>query len=248
MPEYSVLVVEDDEIIARVLTSMLREYGFITHTPVNSGEQVLEQVAVEKPDIVLMDIDLPGAMSGINAAKEIFNIFSIPVIFVTGLDERKVLEMAMSSLPFGFLVKPVNPNLLYSTIQVAINLCERIRVTTEGKKAGLSPLMSVQVADSSHPVIIINSDNAIIWMNQAAEECVGENGSALFLKDVRQALFLLCPDVNIPPDFFRSYDARGLRICNNDAHERRSYKITARPVVNMFGSYSGSFITITSPL
>ena len=238
MPEYSVLVVEDDEIIARVLTSMLREYGFITHTPVNSGEQVLEQVAVEKPDIVLMDIDLPGAMSGINAAKEIFNIFSIPVIFVTGLDERKVLEMAMSSLPFGFLVKPVNPNLLYSTIQVAINLCERIRVTTEGKKAGLSPLMSVQVADSSHPVIIINSDNAIIL----------ENGSALFLKDVRQALFLLCPDVNIPPDFFRSYDARGLRICNNGAHERRSYKITARPVMNMFGSYSGSFITITSPL
>ncbi|NLL10667.1 MAG: two-component response regulator [Euryarchaeota archaeon ADurb.Bin294] len=248
MPEYSVLVVEDDEIIARILTSMLRDSGYITHTPVNSGEQALEQVAVEKPDIVLMDIDLAGAISGITAAKEIFNIFSIPVIFVTGHDERKFLEMAMGSMPFGFLVKPVNPNLLYSTIQVAINLCERIRVTTEGKKAGLSPLMSIQVSDSSHPVIILNSDNAILWMNQAAEECVGENGSALFLKDIRQALSLLCPDVNIQPDFFRSYDAQDLKICSDDIHKRRSYKITARPVVNMFGSYSGSFITITSQL
>lgn len=45
MPENSVLIVEDDEIITRVLLSMLRDGGFVLHTPVNSGEQVIEQVA-----------------------------------------------------------------------------------------------------------------------------------------------------------------------------------------------------------
>jgi CheY-like chemotaxis protein len=92
MPENSVLIVEDDEIIVRVLLTILREGGFTVHTPVNSGEQVIEQVAAEKPDVVLMDIDLPGAMSGIEAAAQLFNIFSIPVIFVTGHDEKKVLK------------------------------------------------------------------------------------------------------------------------------------------------------------
>jgi CheY-like chemotaxis protein len=247
MPENTVLIVEDDEIIARVLISILRDGGFIVHTPVNSGEQVLEQVAVEKPDVVLMDIDLPGVMSGIEAAAQLFNIFSIPVIFVTGHDEKKIFEKAMSSTPFGFLIKPVNPSLLYCAIKVSMNLCNRIRQTTEGKKAGLSPSMWVQIADSSHPVIIINSDHAILWMNQAAEECIEERSSGLFLKDIRQALRPLCPDLDISPDFFRSHDESGMRLCIGSGQEERQYIITARPIMNMFGTYSGSFITITKP-
>ena len=247
MPENSVLIVEDDEIIARVLISILRDSGFTVHTPVNSGEQVLEQVAAEKPDVVLMDIDLPGVMSGIEAAAQLFNVFSLPVIFVTGHDEKKVFEKAMGSMPFGFLIKPVNPSLLYCAIKVSLNLCEKIRQTTEGKKAGLSPSMGVQISDSSHPVIIINSDHAILWMNQAAEECIEERSSGLFLKDIRQVLRSLCPDLDISPDFFRSADEGGKGFCVGSGHEERQYIITARPIMNMFGIYSGSFITITVP-
>lgn len=247
MPENSVLIVEDDEIIARVLISILRDGGFTVHTPVNSGEQVLEQVAVEKPDVVLMDIDLPGVMSGIEAAAQLFHVFSIPVIFVTGHDEKKVFEKAMGSMPFGFLIKPVNPSLLYCAIRVSLNLCEKIRQTTEGKKAGLSPSMWVQISDSSHPVLLINSDHALIWMNQAAEECIGESSSGLFLKDIRQALRLLSPDIDISPDFFRSTDESGMMLSVGSGQEERQYIITARPIMNMFGTYSGSFITITVP-
>lgn len=247
MPENSVLIVEDDEIIVRVLLTILREGGFTIHTPVNSGEQVIEQVAAEKPDVVLMDIDLPGAMSGIEAAAQLFNIFSIPVIFVTGHDEKKVFEKAMGSMPFGFLIKPVNPNLLYSTIRVSINLCDKIRQTTEGKKGGLSPSMWVQISDSSHPVLITNADYAIIWMNQAAEECIGERGSALFLKDIREALRLLNPNLDISAAFFRSAEECDMRLCAGEPQEERQYIITARPIMNMFGTYSGSFITITHP-
>ncbi len=243
MPEKKVLIVEDDEIIVRVLLSMVREIGFAVQTPVNSGEQVIEQVAVERPDVVLMDIDLPGAMSGIEAATELFNIYSIPVIFVTGHDERKNFEKALSSMPFGFLVKPVNPNLLYSTIMVGVHLCDRMRETAEGRKAGLSASMQVQIADSSHPILIVNRDHAIIWMNQAAEECLGERSSALFLKDLRQALVSVRPGLDLSPDSFRSSGDGEKRVCIDGEGETK-YIITARPIMNMFGTYSGSFITI----
>ncbi|KAF5078764.1 response regulator [Methanospirillum sp. J.3.6.1-F.2.7.3] len=247
MPENSVLIVEDDEIITRVLLSMLRDGGFVLHTPVNSGEQVIEQVAAERPDIVLMDIDLPGAISGIEAATELFNIFTIPVIFVTGHDERKILEKAIGALPFGFLIKPVNPNLLYSAIKVSTHLCEKMRQTTEGKKAGLTPSMDVQISTSSHPILIINSGLKIIWMNQAAEECIGESSSSLFLKDVREGLSLRGSGLEISPDFFRSIDESRVQVPLCPSSEERQYIITSRPIMNMFGTYSGSFVTITTP-
>jgi len=247
MPEISVLVVEDDEIIVRVLLAMLREGGFILHTPVNSGEQAIEQVAAERPDVIMMDIDLLGIMSGIEAANELFNIFSIPVIFVTGHDEKDVLEKAMRSIPFGFLTKPVNPNLLYSSIQVSSHLCTKILQTTEGKNAGLTPSMSVQIAESSHPVLLINASQKIIWMNQAAEECVRESGSSLFLKDIREALGKLNPDIEIPASFFSPSDGSDLPVSLHCYPDKRQCIITARPIMNMFGTYSGSFIAITMP-
>lgn len=247
MPEKRILIVEDDEIIVRVLSSMLREGGFILQTPVNSGEQAIEQVVVERPDAVLMDIDLAGQLSGIKTAAELFNLFAIPVIFVTGHDDRKIFEKAISSLPFGFLIKPVNPNLLYSTIHVSLVLCEKIRLTSEGKKAGISPSMAVQISDSVHPVILIDSDFQIIWANQAAEECIDDNGQSVFLKDVREGLPLLNSSGHIPSSFFRTTVESKMPVSLTVDGQTRQCIITARPIMNMFGQYSGSFITITTP-
>ncbi|NLV26642.1 MAG: response regulator [Methanomicrobiales archaeon] len=244
MPEKRVLIVEDDEIIVRVLLSMLKEGDFLFQTPVNSGEQAILQVATERPDVVLMDIDLPGEISGIKTAADIFIIFTIPVIFVTGHDERKVFEKAISALPFGFLIKPVNPYLLYSTIQVGLSLCEKMLLTTEGQKAGLTPAMSVQISDSMHPVILVGSDLQILWTNQATEELMEENIHSLFLMDIREMLSGLNLPVDISPSFFREPEESRMPVSLNINGMTRKCIITAHPIMNMFGLYSGSFITI----
>lgn len=247
MPEKRVLIVEDDEIIVRVLISMLRDNGFILQTPVNSGEQAIEQVAAERPDIVLMDIDLAGEMSGIKTAAELFNLFTIPVIFVTGHDEHTIFEKAIRSLPFGFLLKPVNPNLLVSSIHVALALCEKMLLTTEGKKAGLTQSMCVQISDSVHPVVLVDSELSIIWANQAAEELFHENGQAIFLRDIREGLSIINPSIQISPSFFRGADDSKKPVAIPFDGQMRQCIITARPIMNVFGIYSGSFISITTP-
>lgn len=243
MPEYSILIVEDDPIISRVLVSIVREGGFNLQTPVNSGEQVIEQVALERPDLVLMDIDLPGIMSGIDAASALFNIFSIPVVFVTGHDEKSFLNKAITSMPFGFLIKPVNPNILTSTISVSISLAEKIKKTTEGVNAGLSQTMQSRINDGKIPVILTDTQNRVIWTNQAAEEFLELTGSELFYMD----LFEFLKGRPVFSDYVNDFKELGREEWNviiTDSSQNTEFHITGEPVFNLFGDHSGTFISI----
>jgi len=243
MPEYSILIVEDDPIISRVLVSIVREGGFNLQTPVNSGEQVIEQVALERPDLVLMDIDLPGIMSGIDAASVLFNIFSIPVVFVTGHDEKEFLNKAITSMPFGFLIKPVNPNILTSTISVSISLAENIKRTNEGVKAGLSQIMQSRINEGRIPVVLTDAQNRTIWTNQAAEEFLELTGSELFYKD----FFEFVKDRSVFSDLannMREVEEGEWSFKIADTTQNNEFLITGEPISNLFGDHSGTFISI----
>lgn len=245
MPEYSILIVEDDPIISRVLVSIVREGGFNLQTPVNSGEQVVEQVALERPDLVMMDIDLPGIMSGIDAASVLFNIFSIPVVFVTGHDEKTFLNKAIASMPFGFLIKPVNPNILTSTILVSISLAERMKKTTEGVKAGLLSSMQSRINEGIIPVILIDSQSRVIWTNQAAEELLEITGSELYYMDFLEFL----KDRPGFSDFVNNYkdlEKGEWSVKLPKSSQNKEHLITGEPIFNLFGDHSGTFISIAT--
>ena len=243
MPEYSILIVEDDPIISRVLVSIVREGGFNLQTPVNSGEQAIEQVALERPDLVLMDIDLPGIMSGIDAASALFNIFSIPVVFVTGHDEKEFLNKAITSMPFGFLIKPVNPNILTSTISVSISLAKRIKTTTEGAKAGLSHIMQSRIDEGITPVVLTDTQNRVIWTNQAAEEFLELTGSEIFYLD----FFAFLKERPAFSDFVNTVKKEEKGEWSHkltDSSQNKEFLISGEPVFNLFGDHSGTFISI----
>ena len=180
---YHVLIVEDDPIIARVLETILRDSGFLVDEPVNSGERAIARVAVRKPGVVLMDIDLLGKLSGIEAARILIHLFSVPVIFVTGHDEEQVLTQAKEVDPYGFLVKPINQNILNTTIQVSVNLHEKISSTTEGKIGGLTSEQREAMNDSLKPVVLLDETNRIIWMNSAAEYLIEKTASDVLFSD-----------------------------------------------------------------
>lgn len=244
MPECSVFVVEDDPIIVRILLSMLREENFNLETPVNSGEQALEQVIFEKPDIVLMDIDLPGLISGIDAASMLFNIFTIPVIFVTGHDERSILDRAIQSLPFGFLVKPVSPYLLINTIRISISLCSRMRQTTQGKAAGLSPSIRSSIQEYPGPLLLINGEDRVIWINQATEELFDLRSQEVFMQNISAHLNGRLHSAAFHPAFFADTQESEMPCSFVVNSQRYLCKIHREPITNLFGDYSGSLVAI----
>ena len=119
MNRRKILLVEDEGLLAASLVEDLDELGYAAK-PVNSGEKALSTIGNDRPDLVLMDIRLKGALDGIQASAYIHTEFAIPVIYLTAHSDASLLERAKLTEPFGYLIKPVGKRDLHSAIEIAL--------------------------------------------------------------------------------------------------------------------------------
>jgi len=117
----TILVVEDEVIIACEIKIKLEKLGFKVPVTVVTGEEAVLQAEALKPDLVLMDIVLKGKMDGIDAADEIRRRFDIPVVYLTAYTDVQMMERAKKTEPFGYLLKPFEQMELFSTIEMALH-------------------------------------------------------------------------------------------------------------------------------
>ncbi len=120
MKKEKVLIVEDEVFVARDLQMSLEQMGYAIISMVPSGEQAIQKVKEERPDIVLMDIVLQGEMDGIETAQVMNSKFDIPVIYVTAHGEEMIFERAKKTEPFGYIVKPFKKEELQKTIEMGL--------------------------------------------------------------------------------------------------------------------------------
>ena len=120
MPKANILIVEDNRIVAEDTRITLEKLQFGVCGIVPSGEESLNRVEAEPPDLVLMDIELKGEMDGIEAADQIRSRFNIPVVYVTSYADEDVLERAKMTEPFGYVIKPFEDRELNSAIEIAL--------------------------------------------------------------------------------------------------------------------------------
>ena len=116
-----VLVVEDEWITAQDLQQTLSHLGYDVPGMAGSGEEALAQAEQLRPDLVLMDIRLKGAMDGIEAARELRRRSGVPVVFLTAHSDEATLARAKEVEPHGFLVKPFSEAELRSTVEIALH-------------------------------------------------------------------------------------------------------------------------------
>jgi signal transduction histidine kinase/DNA-binding NarL/FixJ family response regulator len=115
-----ILVVEDESIVALDLQSSLEHLGYEVVGTAATGEDAVRIAAERTPDLVLMDIQLRGAMDGTAAADEIRRRLRIPVVYLTAYSDESTLQRAQVSEPFGYLLKPFAERDLQVTIQMAL--------------------------------------------------------------------------------------------------------------------------------
>jgi PAS domain S-box-containing protein len=120
MTHARILIVEDESIIARDIQDRLEGMEYAVAGIAATGPDAIQLAADMRPDLVLMDIQLAGDMDGIEAAQEIGARFDIPVIYLTGYADDLVLQRAKVTGPFGYLLKPLEPLELHSTIEMAL--------------------------------------------------------------------------------------------------------------------------------
>jgi two-component system sensor histidine kinase UhpB len=120
MSAISILVVEDEFFIALDLKNALEKSGYSVLGMVSTGEQCLEFLARTRVDIVLMDIKLDMGMDGIDVARLLNDRHDIPVIFITAHSDEATLQKAKKSLPYGYIIKPINKRELHISIETAL--------------------------------------------------------------------------------------------------------------------------------
>ncbi len=132
MKKAKILIVEDEAIIAMEIESQLRSLGHKVTSIVDTGEKAIEKAEEDKPDLILMDIRIKGEKDGIEAAEEIRHRFGIPVIFSTAYLDEERIERAKITMPFGYVLKPIQERNLRVTIEMAVHVS---KVDAERRKA-----------------------------------------------------------------------------------------------------------------
>lgn len=116
----TILVVEDESIVAMDMERRLRGLGYTVAGRVLTGEDAVTQDAILKPDVVLMDIHLKGEMDGIEAASIIRKQRDVPVIYITAYSDQATLERAKETQPHGYILKPFQEREIHSVIEMAL--------------------------------------------------------------------------------------------------------------------------------
>jgi DNA-binding response OmpR family regulator len=115
-----ILLCEDETILAIDLKAMLEQYGYKVVGVVDNGADALAIAGHQPIDIALIDIELNGAMNGIEVANSLRNTYDIPSIFLTGRTDMETFLAAKTTNPYGFLTKPVDIAQLDRTIELAL--------------------------------------------------------------------------------------------------------------------------------
>ncbi len=115
-----ILVVDDEAIITMQLEERLHAMGYTVVAMAASGEDAIEKARRLSPDLILMDIVMPGRLNGIEAAQAIIGELDIPVVFVTSYADDAIIEKAKQVRPYGYIVKPFNELEIKAAIEVAL--------------------------------------------------------------------------------------------------------------------------------
>ncbi|MBK7427794.1 MAG: response regulator [Saprospiraceae bacterium] len=132
---FKILIVEDEMIIAADISMILSNLGYEITGITPRGEDALKSIEATKPDLVLMDVALKGALDGVDTARMINSVHKIPVIFLTSNADDTTFNRAKEAKPFAFISKPFRQNDLQRAIELLIErISEKLssQESTEG--------------------------------------------------------------------------------------------------------------------
>ena len=178
----SILIVEDEKIVALDITRTLEKMKYQVLTPLQTGEEALEYLIHHRPDLILLDIKLKGDIDGIDTAVEINTKYNIPFIFLSTFSDETTLSRAKRTEPYGYITKSSHTNDLHSMIEMALY---RHKMELTAKKN--EELLSITLKSISDAVIGTDLDGSIISWNGGAfhifgygeQEVLGKNISIL---------------------------------------------------------------------
>lgn len=183
-----ILVVEDERPIADSIRRTLTRLGYTVPEAATTGQDAIRRTEEFRPQLVLMDLKLKGAMDGVAAATEINARFGIPIVYLTSHGDDIILARATASTPHGYLTKPFTELALRASIEIALCKHElgcKLRLRERWFETTLR-----SIGDA---VITTNPEGTITFMNLVAETLTGYGPGSALGKKIDEVFRLVDP-------------------------------------------------------
>jgi len=168
MADARILIVEDERIVAKDIQNRLEAFEYTVVGIASSGDEAIQKTEAARPDLVLMDIVIKGDISGVEAAKQIRERFDIPIVYLTAYADEKTFAQAITSEPYGYIVKPFRDIELITTINTAL-----YKHKTERRLREHERWLAITLKSIGDAVITTDSKGLITFMNSTAEALTG---------------------------------------------------------------------------
>ena len=202
-----IFIVEDEMIIAANISLQLSKLGYEISGIVSKGEEAILHIKENKPDIILLDIQLKGKLDGIETAKLILKEQDIPIIYLTANVDDAHFKRAKETKPYAFISKPFKKLDLQHAIELTINRINTEEVPKEiNDKNNTSQLVlndCIFVRDHEKMVKVYIKDIYYIQADRNYSRIHAKNGENLLVMTLKEI------DEKLPNEHFlrihRSY-------------------------------------------
>jgi len=165
-----IVVAEDEAIIRLDIVQTLGEAGFTVVGQAGDGAEAVRLAIELKPDLVLMDIKMPGT-DGLQAA-EALSEHNIPVVLLTAFSSPDLIDRASAAGVFNYVVKPFNPSNLIPALKIALSLHQRMATQVAELEGMTEKLETRKLVDRAKGLLTekmkLNEPEAFRWIQKAS--------------------------------------------------------------------------------
>ncbi|MDO9576261.1 MAG: response regulator [Candidatus Cloacimonadales bacterium] len=239
----SILIVEDEIIIAKDLERILLNEGYNVLGIISSGEEAIKQAIELQPDLVLLDITLSDNISGIDVAS-VIQFHQIPVIYITAFSDKRNIKGIIDSGSYGYVLKPYNNEELITTIEIALSRHKTYKKIKESENRYRTLFANMQNGLAYHKIITNEDETPIDYIflniNDSFEWLTGLKRENIIGKRVTEVL----PGIeNDPSGWIEKYGkvaltGRSVRFENFSTNFKKWFS------VNAYSPQKGYFVTI----
>ena len=174
-----ILIVDDEWLTRLEIEEMLTDLGYEVAGQAETGAEAVTMARGLNPDLVLMDIKMPGEMNGIDAAREIKAELGTPIIFLSGYGDPEHIEAAKKIAPFGYVMKPFDEREVHAFVEIALSR-RKLELKLEESEEKYRTL----VETNPYGFEEIDSTGIITYTNAAFQKMLGYTGEELSGKPI----------------------------------------------------------------
>lgn len=174
---FRVLLVEDDLVSQTLMRRLVDRSGYPCIGYTGNGPEAVDMALRDRPEIILMDINILGGITGIEAARRINEVYAPAVIYVTALADGD-LDGLYETMPYGYVRKPVDYSQVKVTLDLAAQRLSATRKDATGQQAAHSVLLEfLRGLDVGE--VGLDGRGRVLRLNAKAEQLLGESAEQI---------------------------------------------------------------------